>query len=184
MLWEMVLQFWYVFWAVMTILIKGLKIRSNFVAHSELGPSTCGLCCWCHLPRHVRLPHHFPHHCHVSNHVIITIHVTVKSTATSSFMSPLCDVAIESVTKIILFVTLIFVIENGLGLGFGGPGTFHDGFKTSDQVIYDENLRNVTRCDLWCSIHDVIWDRHRYCFMTVFKWYVMKFNRHGSTDFL
>ena len=68
---------------------------------------------------------------HISSYVIIAIHITVKSTATSSFMSPLCDVTIESVTKIILFVTLIFVIENGLGLGFGSPGTFHDGFKTS-----------------------------------------------------
>jgi len=36
---------------------------------------------------------------------------------------------IEFVMKIILFVTFIFVIENGLGLGFGGPGTFYDGFK-------------------------------------------------------
>ena len=46
-------------------------------------------------------------------------------------MSPLCDMAIKSVTKLILFVTLIVIIENGFGLGFGGPGTFHDGFKTS-----------------------------------------------------
>jgi len=37
-------------------------------------------------------------------------------------MSAMCDMAIEYVTKIILFVTLIFVIENGLGLGFRGPG--------------------------------------------------------------
>ena len=39
--------------------------------------------------------------------------------------------AIESVTKVILFVTFIFVIENGLGLGFGGPRIFYDGFKMS-----------------------------------------------------
>ena len=110
---------------------KRIKIRPNLVAHSELGPSTCGLCCWCHLPHHVWLPRHCPHHCHVSSHVIIAIHVIVKSTATSFFMSPLCDMAIKSVTKLILLVTLIFVIENGLGLGFGGPGTFHDSFKTS-----------------------------------------------------
>jgi hypothetical protein len=44
------------------------------------------------------------------------------SAATSSSMSSMCDMAIESVTKIIMFVTLIFVIENGLGLGFRGPG--------------------------------------------------------------
>ena len=52
------------------------------------------------------------------------------STAMSSFMSLMCDMAIEFVTKIILFVTFIIVIENGLGLGFGGPGTFYDAFKT------------------------------------------------------
>jgi len=46
-------------------------------------------------------------------------------------MSSMYDVAIKSITKIILFVTFIFVIENRLGLGFGGPGTFYDGFKTS-----------------------------------------------------
>ena len=64
-------------------------------------------------------------------HGIIAIHVIAKSTATSSAMSSMCDMAIEFVTKIILFVTFIFVIENGLGLGFGGPGTFYDGFETS-----------------------------------------------------
>ena len=93
--------------------------------------STNGLRWWHHLPRH----HHFPHHCHVSKninlHVIIAIHVIAKSTATSSYMSSIYDVAIEFVTKFILFVIFIFVIENGLGLGFRGPGTFHDGFKTS-----------------------------------------------------
>jgi len=39
--------------------------------------------------------------------------------------------AIEFVTKIILFMTFIFVIENGFGLGFGGLGTFCDVFETS-----------------------------------------------------
>jgi len=53
------------------------------------------------------------------------------STATSSTMSSMCDMAIEFVTKIMLFVTFIFVIGNGLGLGFGGPRTFYDDFKTS-----------------------------------------------------
>ena len=107
-------------------------------AYFELGPSTYGLCCWCHSPHHLpcRLPHHllcqhhFSHHCHVSCHVIdhvnwhviIAIDVIAKSTATSSSMSSTCDMAIESVTKIILNMMLIFVIENGLGLGLGGRG--------------------------------------------------------------
>ena len=66
---------------------------------------------------------------HINLHVIIAIHVITMSAATSSSISSMCDMAIESVTKIILFVTLIilfvtliFVIENGLGLGFRGPG--------------------------------------------------------------
>jgi len=69
--------------------------------------------------------------CHVTCHITTTSYIMAMSSATSSSMSSLCDMAIESVTKIILFVTLIFVIENGLGLGFGGPRIFHDGFKTS-----------------------------------------------------
>ena len=53
---------------------------------------------------------------------IYAIHVIAKSPATSSSISSMSDMAIESVTKIILFVMFIFVIENGLGLGFGGRG--------------------------------------------------------------
>ena len=60
-------------------------------------------------------------------------------------MLSMCDMAIESVTKIILFMTFIFVIENGLGLGFRDPGIFYDGFEMSwIKQIHDENLRNVT----------------------------------------
>ena len=53
----------------------------------------------------------------------------------------MCDMTIESMTKIILFVTFVFVIENGLGLGFGGPEIFYDGFKTSWKAIRDEILK-------------------------------------------
>ena len=90
----------------------------------------------CHVDRHVTC---FPCLCHVTSHVIvhinlhiiIAIYVISMSTATSSSMSSMCDMAIESVTKIILFVTFIFVIENELGLGLGGSGIFYDDFKTS-----------------------------------------------------
>jgi len=118
------------------------------VAHFDLGPSTYGLCadvsCLprhlpCRLPRHLPCQHYFSCNCHVNSYVIdhvnlhvnIAIHVIAKSTAMSSSMSSMCDMAIESVTKIILFVMFIFIIENGFGLGFGGPGTLYDGFKTS-----------------------------------------------------
>ena len=53
------------------------------------------------------------------------------SSATSFFMSSMCDVANDFVTKIILFVMFIFVTKTGFGLGFGGPGEFYDGFKMS-----------------------------------------------------
>ena len=56
---------------------------------------------------------------------------SISSNYTSSSMSSMCDMAIQFVTKIMLFVTFIFVIENGLGLGFGGPRIFYDDFKTS-----------------------------------------------------
>ena len=78
----------------------------------------------CHVDCHVSLTFHVSSHVtvHVNLHVITAIHVITMSAATSSSMSSMCDMAIESVAKIILFVTLIFVIENGLGLGFRGPG--------------------------------------------------------------
>ena len=68
---------------------------------------------------------------HVNLHVIIVIHVIAMSAAMSFSMSSICDTAVESMTNITLFVTFIFVIKNGLGLGFEGSGTFYDGFKTS-----------------------------------------------------
>ena len=86
-----------------------------------------------HVICYVSLTFHVNSHVivHVNLHVITAIHVITMSAATSSSMSSMCDMAIESVTKIIMFVTLIFVIENGLELGFRGPETYHDDFKTS-----------------------------------------------------
>ena len=115
----------------------GLKWSCNLYGLCKWGPMGCvnkaqiGSRAYCYITVHVSIHvvpchHHFPRHCyvidHVKLHVIIIIHVIAMSAATSSSMSSLCDMAIESVTKIILFVTLIFVIENGLGLGFRGPG--------------------------------------------------------------
>ena len=57
--------------------------------------------------------------------------LAAMSDATSVFMSSMVEHVALSVMKIILFVTFIFIIENGFGLGFGGPRTFYDGFKTS-----------------------------------------------------
>ena len=75
---------------------------------------------------HISLTFHVSSHVtvHVNLHVITAIHVITMSAATSSSMSSMCDMAIESVTKIILFVTFIFVIENGFRLGVGGRGHF------------------------------------------------------------
>ena len=57
--------------------------------------------------------------------------LAAMSDATSVFMSSMVEHVALSVTKIILFVTFIFVIENGFGLGFGVPGIFCDVFKIS-----------------------------------------------------
>ena len=57
--------------------------------------------------------------------------LAAMSDATSVFMSSMVEHVALSVMKIILFVTFVFIIENGFGLGFGGPRTFYDGFKTS-----------------------------------------------------
>ena len=78
------------------------------VNEAQIGSRDC-----CHITVHVSIHvvpchHYFPRHCyvidHVKLHVIIAIHVIAMSAATSSSMSSLCDMAIESVTKIILFV--------------------------------------------------------------------------------
>ena len=37
-----------------------------------------------------------------------------------------------------------------------------------DWVICDNFAENVTRYNLWRSIHNEFWDRHKYCFMTFF----------------
>ena len=93
-------------------------------AHPQMG-------CGADVIHHVT--HHVSNHImvHVNLHVIIAIDVIAKLTAMSFSMSSMCDVAIEFVTKIILFVMFIFIIKNGLGLGFGGPGEFYDVFETS-----------------------------------------------------
>ena len=85
----------------------------------------CHVTCYvdCHVSSHVIV--------HVNLHIIVVIHVIAMSTATSFSMASMCDMVIEFVTKIILFVMFNFVIENGLGLGFEGPGTFYDVFKMS-----------------------------------------------------
>ena len=84
-------------------------------AHLQIG-------CGADVIRHVT--HHVSNHImvYVNLHVIIAIDVIAKLTAMSFSMSSMCDVVIESVTKIKPFVMFIFVTKNGLGLGYGGPG--------------------------------------------------------------
>jgi len=118
----------------------------------------CGLEMWwrhhpcrqpCHHPRRqiryrpCRQPHKQPQSCHhVGSHVIIHV-------------AAIYDV--------------YFRHRKWVWVGLWGPRGILWRFRNvMDQTIYDENLRNVTRCDLWHSIHDAIWDRHRYCFMTIF----------------
>jgi len=100
----------------------GADVTSHIICHVDRH-ITCHVSTTSHVISHVIV--------HVNLHVIIVIHVITVSIATSSSMSSMCDMAIQFVTKIMLFVTFIFVIENGLGLSFGGPGIFYDDFKTS-----------------------------------------------------
>ena len=55
----------------------------------------------------------------------------------------MCDLAIES-------MTFIIVIKKWFGLGFGGPGAFYDGFKTSwitqSMTFFKKTSRGVI-CD-------------------------------------
>jgi len=127
----------FMWWDVNFLLIYlGLGWNDHAVYMDYVNGAQIGSCACCHVVVHVSIHvvschHHFPCYCHVSCHVklhvIIAIHVISMSAATSSMR----DMAIESVTSIILFVTFIFVIENGLGLGFGGPWIFCDVFEMS-----------------------------------------------------
>jgi hypothetical protein len=53
-----------------------------------------------------------------------------------------------------------------------------------DHINLWRKLKDVTRRDLWRSIHDVLKFRHRCRFMTKFWWSVTKIDRHGPQDFL
>jgi hypothetical protein len=119
----------------------------------------------CHRPRK------FTRHHHVSSYVILHVIIVWHGNWICDKNYTICDVN--------------FRHRKRAWVGLRGARDFPWRFyNVMDQAIYDKNLKNVTRCDLWRSIHDVIWYRHRYCFMTVFQWSVTKFNRHGSTDFL
>jgi len=164
----------FMWWDVNFLLIYlGLGWNDHVVYMGYVNGAQIGSCACCHVVVHVSIHvvschHHFPCHCHVKLHVIIAIHVISMSAATSSPMSSMCDMTIESVTKITI-CDVYFRHRKWAWVGLRGPGDILWRFRNvMDQAIYDENLRNVTRCDLWRSIHDVIWDRHRYCFMMVF----------------
>ena len=107
------------------------------MSHSELGHllMCCAVDVTCHVACHVTcyVDCHVSSHVivHINLHIIVVIHIIAMLIATSFSVSSMCDMEIEFVTEIILFVTFTFVIENGFGLGFGGPETFYDSFKTS-----------------------------------------------------
>ena len=87
------------------------------------------------LPHNCSRQHSYGSHAITTFHVIVmlakTLIYTLSLPSTSSSCQQShhpschpCVMVIVSVTKIILFVTFIFVIENGFGLGFEGPGYF------------------------------------------------------------
>ena len=145
------------------------------MSHSELGHllMCCAVDVTCHvaLPCHVlcRLPcqqpchrtrqftYHRCHPCHrhVNSHVILHVINVWYGNWIRDENYTVCDV--------------YFGHRKWVWVGLWGPGDILWQFQNvMDQVIRDENLRNVTRCDLWRSIHDAIWDHHKYCFMTIF----------------
>jgi hypothetical protein len=82
-------------------------------------------------------------------------------------------------------VTVIFVIENGLGLGYLGLGLNCDGLRSSRILLISDGFwKIVTKVDPWRLIHDDIWNRHRCHIVTVFRWSVTKIFRHELTGFL
>ena len=100
------------------------------MSHSELGHllMCCAVDVTCHVACHVTcyVDCHVSSHVivHINLHIIVVIHIIAMLIATSFSVSSMCDIAIEFVMKIILFVTFTFVIENGFGLGFGARRHF------------------------------------------------------------
>ena len=124
----------FMWWDVNFLLIYlGLGWNDHVVYMGYVNGAQIGSCACCHIAVHVT-PCHWNVSSyvidHVKLHIIIAIHIISMSTAISSPMSLMCDMALNSWRKLHI-VTFSFVIENRLGLGFGGPGTFYDAFKTS-----------------------------------------------------
>ena len=135
---------------------------------SKMGLLTNGLLTHypCQLPHEHHFPcqqpcqftHHYchPHHCYVISHIIFHVINVWRGKWIRDENYIMCDI--------------YFHHKNCVWVGLWGPGRILWRFQNvMDQAINDENLRNVTRCDLWRSIHDAFRDRHRYCFMMVLK---------------
>jgi len=92
----------------------GLLILANLSSPLWIGPIHKWAVVWCHQPCHHNISCHRPCQRHIIFHVC----------ATSSAMWMSCDLAIE-------FMTFIFIINNGPGLGWMGLRLFYDIPKTS-----------------------------------------------------
>ena len=109
----------------------------------------------CHRPRQITYHHCHPCHRHVKSHVILHANDVWHGNWIHDENYTGCDV--------------YFHHRKWACVGLWRPGDILWRFQNvMDQTICDEILRNVTRCNLWCSINDAIWDRYRYCFMTGF----------------
>ena len=104
-----------------------------------------------------QITHHYchPRHCHVNSHVTLHVIDVWYGNWIRDENYTVCDV--------------YFRHRKRVWVGLRGPGDIWWRFQNvMNQAICDEILRNVTRCNLWRSIHDAIWDRHIYCYMTIF----------------
>ena len=102
----------------------------------------------CYQYRQITRHHCHPRHLHVNSHVILHVIDVWHGNWIRDENYIVCDV--------------YFRHRKRAWVGLWGPRDilwrFHN---VMNQAIHDENLRNVTRCDLWHSIHDAISDRHR-----------------------
>ena len=142
-------------WAQAVLLMSLAMSPAISIAMSPamLAPLSTSLTCQqpCYWPCH----HCYPRHRQVNSHVILHVINVWHGNWICDENYTVCDV--------------YFCHRKWVWVGLWGPEDIIWRFQNvMDEAIYDKILKNITRCDLWCSIHDVIWDRHRYCFMMVF----------------
>ena len=135
------------------VLKWAVNAMSSCTSAATLAPLSTSLTCQqpCYWPCH----HCYPRHWQVNSHVILHVINVWHGNWICDKNYTICDI--------------YFRHRKWVWVGLWRLGDILWRFQNvMDEAIYNEILKNVTRCDLWRSIHDAIWDHHRYCFMMVF----------------